>query len=385
MLQPELSFRMRVPVIRLCVLIFLLLGMLPVDEAFGQRQSRRQIKQKRIRMVNNGNRQATFSGARLPFANAKQYITFGVSANALNYFGDIVPRTNAFSTDIAYTRPGLGISSMARLGPAFSVRAEFMYGRISSSDFGVADPENEEASYRYVRNLQFRNNIKDLSVVGVLDMFPNPSTVSLRMRFTPYVFAGVSVFHHNPQGLVPQQAILTRDHLTDPFTPAQAGEWVALKPLHTEGPESTYSNFQVSIPFGGGLRFRINNRFDVEAELSYRYLFTDYLDDVSGHYVDKGTLDSDLARVMSDRSLEPVDVVSGDRRAIYSVEGALNRNVSSYVGADGVEYVHLGGYGQPHESAIRGNADDNDIFIVTTVRVVMMLAPLNLRSSMRPR
>ena len=58
-------------------------------------------------MINNGNRQATFSGARLPFGNAKQYLTIGVSANALNYFGDIVPRDNILSTDIAYTRPGL--------------------------------------------------------------------------------------------------------------------------------------------------------------------------------------------------------------------------------------------------------------------------------------
>ncbi len=309
MLQSEPSARMRISINRFCVLIFLLLSVLVVDDAIGQQQSKRRLRQKKSRMVNNGNRQATFSGTRLPFANAKQYITIGFSANALNYFGDIVPKNNALSTDIAYTRPGLGISSTARLGPAFSVRAEFMYGRISSSDFGAANPENEEARPRYVRNLQFRNNIKDLSLVGVLDLFPNPSTVSLRMRFTPYIFAGVSVFHHNPQGKVPEQAIFLPGHLTDPFVPAQAGEWVALKPLRTEGPESTYSNFQISIPAGVGVRFRLTNWFDVEAEVSYRYLFTDHLDDVSGHYVDKGLLDSDLAKVMSDRSLEPVDVI----------------------------------------------------------------------------
>ena len=376
---------MQISINRFGVLIFLLLSVLIVDDAIGQQRSKRESRRKQSRMINNGNRQATFSGSRLPFANAKQYITIGVSANALNYFGDIVPRNTILSTDIAYTRPGLGISSTARLGPAFSVRAEFMYGRISSSDFAVADPENEESRPRYVRNLQFRNNIKDLSLIGMLDLFPNPSTVSLRMRFTPYVFAGVSVFHHNPQGKVPGQAIFLQEHLTEPFVPAQAGEWVALKHLQTEGPESTYSNFQISIPVGGGFRFRINNWFDVEAEVNYRYLFTDHLDDVSGHYVDKGLLDSDLAKVMSDRSLEPVDVISDELRAIYSAEGVLNRNVSSYIGADGIEYVHLGGYGQPHESAIRGNAGDNDIFVTTTVRVVMMLARLNLAGGIRAR
>lgn len=375
---------MRTIVSRLFVLIFLSLSVLAADDAYSQ-QSRRKLNRQRRSRVNNGNRQATFSGARLPFANARQYITVGLSANALNYFGDIVPRTNAISTDIAYTRPGLGISSTARLGPAFSLRAEFMYGRVSSSDFGVANPENEEASYRYVRNLQFRNNIKDLSIIGMLDLFPNPATVSLRMRFTPYVFAGVSVFHHNPKGLVPQEAILTRDHFTNPFVPAEAGQWVDLKPLHTEGPDKTYRNIQLSIPLGAGVRFRLSNWFDVEAELSYRYLFTDYLDDVSGNYADKGTLESELAKVMSDRSLERVDVVSGERRIIYSEEGALTRQESTYTGADGVNYVHLPGYGQPHFSAIRGNAADNDIFVVTTVRVVMMVGRLNLNSSFRAR
>ena len=368
---------------RLCVLLAILLSVLSVDQAAAQ-QSRRKINQKRKRMINNGNRQATFSGARLPFANARQYITIGISANALNYFGDIVPRDNILSTDIAYTRPGLGISSMARLGPSFALRAAFMYGRISSNDFGVADPSDEEASYRYVRNLQFRNNIKDLSIVGMLDIFPNDATVSLRMRFTPYVFAGVSVFHHNPQGLVPDQAILTEEHLTDPFVPAEAGEWVALKPLQTEGPDQTYSNFQISIPMGVGVRFRLNNWFDIEGEVSYRYLFTDYLDDVSSNYVDKRTLDSDLARVMSDRSLEPVDAVSGERREIYSPEGVLIRGFRTYEG-EGEEYIFLPGYGQDHPSAIRGNDSDNDIFITTTVRLVMMLGRLNLSGNVRAR
>ena len=370
---------------RFCVLIFFLLSLFIVDDAMSQMRSKRQLRKSKRSRVNIGNRQATFSGRRLPFANAKQYLAVGVSANALNYFGDIVPRDNMFSTDIAYTRPGLGISSTARLGPAFSVRAAFMYGRISSSDFGVADPENTQASYRYVRNLQFRNHVKDLSVVGVLDLFPNTSTVSLRMRFTPYVFAGVSVFHHNPQGKVPQEAVFLESHFAEPFVPAEAGEWVALKPLQTEGPESTYSNFQISIPMGGGVRFRLTNWFDVEAEVSYRHLFTDYLDDVSGNYADKGLLDSELAKVMSDRSLEAVDVVSGDPRSIYSPEGVLNRTYSTYTGADGERYVHLGGYGQPHESAIRGNDGDNDIFVTTTVRLVMMVARLNLRGSIRAR
>ena len=354
-----------------CLLLLTATFLFTPDDAFAQ--TRRSAKRTSRYRRNSSNRQATFAGRRLPFANAKQYITFGFSLNALNYFGDIVPKDRALSTDIAYTRPGLGISSTARLGKSFGLRAAFLYGRISSNDYAVADPSDDEAIYRYARNLQFRNNIKDLSLVGVYDFFPNPYTVSLRMRWTPYVFAGVSVFHHNPQGLVPDQAILTPDQVDNPFTPAEAGEWVKLKPLQTEG--TSYSNFQLSIPFGGGVRFRISQLIDVEAEFSYRYLFTDYLDDVSGNYVDKGTLDSETAKIMSDRSLEPVDAVSGDTRV--DVRERLGTSYTSYTGADGVEYAYLPGYGNAGDQ--RGD-DDRDIFVTTSVRVVFMVGALNFRS-----
>ncbi|MFP4089419.1 MAG: DUF6089 family protein [Cyclobacteriaceae bacterium] len=340
-------------------------------------QDRRRKRQYR----SQNSRISQFKGKQLAFANAKQYITLGGSINALNYFGDIAPKSNIGSTDISFTRPGLGISSSVRLGSSLSVRAEFMYGQLSSSDYEVSDPEDPNAIYRYARNLQFRNNIKDLSLVGVYDFFSNPYTVIQRLNFTPYVFAGISVFHHNPRGLVPGTAILSPG---DTLNPAEAGEWVALKPLRTEGRD--YGNFKISIPVGLGVRFRVSQVLDIEAEMSYRHLFFDYIDDVSTDYVDKGTLGSDLARIMADRSLEPTDVLSGENRfdALVQSEFINTNRDATYVGADGRTYTTLAGYGHPGDK--RGDPGDNDIFIVTTIRAVFMIGPSPFsRRGFRPR
>ncbi len=356
-----------------CLSLILLLFMGMVIDASAQDPRRK--KQYR----NQNNRISQFSGNKLAFANARQYITLGASVNALNYFGDIAPKSNIGSTDISFTRPGIGISSSVRLGSSLSVRAEFLYGRLSSSDYEVSDPNDSDAIFRYARNLQFRNDIKDFSLVGVYDFFQNPYSVIMRLNFTPYIFAGVSVFHHNPKGLVPSEANLTGT----PFTPDQAGDWVSLRELQTEGQD--YGNFQLSIPFGAGVRFRVSQMLDLEAELNYRYLFFDYIDDVSTNYVDKGLLGSDLARIMSDRSLETTDVLSGaDRFSALVNSESINTNPASYTGADGVDYAHIPGYGQPGTQ--RGSSSDRDIFIVTTIRAVFMIGPSPFsRDGFRPR
>ena len=51
------------------------------------------------------------------------------------------------------------------------------------------------------------------------------------------------------------------------------GEWVDLEPLGTEGQYSdfydvdTYSKFGIAIPFGLGVRYKLNQNFDIEFEI----------------------------------------------------------------------------------------------------------------------
>src|SRR5690606_23421156 len=107
-----------------------------------------------------------------------------------------------FSTDISFTRPAVGISLSQRMGPRYSLTAAFMYGTLRGADATSADENDHTSGYfRYLRNLSFRNRIKELSVVASFDLFENMGSYMGRVAWTPYVFGGAAVFHHNPQAL----------------------------------------------------------------------------------------------------------------------------------------------------------------------------------------
>ncbi len=316
------------------------------------------------------------------FANyVREYISFGIAAHGLNYMGDIAPEPGFFTVDYSLAKLGMGMSMAAQVNARTAFRTELMYGKISSSDFEVANPLDPQAVYRYIRNLHFKNSIKEISLIGSYDFIANNRPLVFRPVIAPYAFTGLTFFHHNPKALVPMEATLSNG---ETIIPEQAGTWVALRPLKTEGQSKPYSNFQISIPIGMGLRMRVSDIVNLETELGYRYLFTDYLDDVSGNYPDKGSLDSDLARILSDRSQEVTDALTGEiRRDRLPADSPLMRRFISYTGADGRVYTVFSGYGQPNQ--IRGNPKLNDGFLVTSMRLSIILgkSPIANKNSFR--
>ncbi len=307
---------------------------------------------------------ASFKGRKSSF-KSKVYNAYGISFNALNYYGDLSPTPKRVSTDISFTRPALGLSLMHRFGPRYSFIAQFMYGTLSGGDSKSADfTDKENGVYRYQRNLSFRNRIKELSLVAYFDLYENDATYLSRVQWTPYAFVGAVGFLHNPQAQAP-----TTD-LQGTALP-EAGKWVDLRPLGTEGQYSTleptdinsgikpYSKLQVAIPIGVGARFRLNDVMDLSAEIGFRYTFTDYLDDVSKNYVDLGVLKSPLAQAMSYRGNE--------------LPASQIPTLQSYVGRDGKTYNTIAGYGQEYRDNLRGSKDNKDIYMVTTIRVTYIL------------
>lgn len=327
------------------------------------------------RSIRKNNKQImTYRGKKSNFSKEKRYFSVGFSLNALNYYGDLAPNPGRFSTDLSFTRPAIGISVSERRGPRFSWTAGFMYGTLRGSDFTSADPDDaENGKFRYYRNLSFRNRIKELSMFASYDLYENQSSYMSRAKWTPFVFAGLSVFHHNPQALAPANGL-------DNQPLAEAGEWVSLRELGTEGQyanlESTDANYgikpynlvQFAIPMGVGVRFKVHEVVDFSAELGFRYLFTDYIDDVSRNYVDLGVLDSELARALSYRSNELTipDIARQPKTA---------RN--------GVTYDVIEGYGHEYPTNIRGKAGNKDIFMVTTFRVSYIVGKTMHRAKFR--
>lgn len=182
-----------------------------------------------------------------------------------NYIGDL--QSSGYTT--AQSNGSFGAGLQYDLSGHFSLLSNLTYGRISA-----ADGYSNKADLR-ARNLNFE------SVVGEWNVLAEYNLLSLQThRVTPYVFGGVAIFHFNP-------------YAYDPNT----GKKVYLRPLSTEGEglaaypgRKEYALTQLSLPFGGGIKFRISDKIVLAYEIGMRKTFTDYLDDVSKTYVSQGTL-----------------------------------------------------------------------------------------------
>jgi hypothetical protein len=74
---------------------------------------------------------------------------------------------------------------------------------------------------------------------------------------------------------------------------------------------------QFSIPFGGGIKIKISERFGMALEAGARRTFTDYIDDISTTYPRKDLLLSTsgpLAVLLSDRSPDQLTDHNNDRQ-----------------------------------------------------------------------
>ncbi len=176
-----------------------------------------------------------------------------------NYSGDLQDKRFAFSQ--AHLAGGLGISY--EITNHFSVRAAFKIGKISADDKLGRNKE---------RNLNFSSQLTE----GALDVQYLITPLGSHV-LSPYVFAGVAVYHY------------------DPYTFDSAGRKYYLKPLSTEGEgfisgRNNYNLTQVAIPFGVGVKMPLSDNINVGLEVGYRKLFNDYLDDVSKTYVDPNQL-----------------------------------------------------------------------------------------------
>lgn len=183
-----------------------------------------------------------------------------VYGGVMNYQGDLRQEVYTFQG----VRLGGGIGLAYRLSPNFSAGLHFIQGKIAADDRNNSDPG------LYYRNLNFFSNISELNLMGSFH-FTDPE----KARLSPYLTGGLAVFRFNPY---------TLDALGDKYF---------LQPLGTEGqglpgyPQAPYKRTQMSIPFGGGIDFRLNDQVSLAWEVIFRMTNTDYLDDVSTVYADQ--------------------------------------------------------------------------------------------------
>ncbi len=226
----------------------------------------------------------------------KRELIFGLGAT--QYIGDVGGSSSGDFAGAEYGTKQYGVANVNikttsffgcagyrfRFNKLFATTGLFNFGMIREND-----ALGREMVKRF-RNLHFRTFIVDyqqrleLTVLGLSKYDPETNVAKHTQQV--YVFGGVGMCYFNPQA-------------------EYKGNWVDLKPLSTEGEGikgtkiKPYSSFTPIAPVGFGVRFGFGELWRIGFEATYVKTFTDYLDDVSGVYIDPSILKSEAAKYLS--------------------------------------------------------------------------------------
>jgi hypothetical protein len=227
-------------------------------------------------------------------------LDFGPYLGGSNYMGEF---TDGYMPLWNKTKFAGGLICRYNYGPYLTFKGTAIYGKIEGSDKNFASD-----AYRGRRNLSFKSDIVEFSVQAEWNIRGYEQTKA-SYGWSPYLFAGVSVFRFNPKAQFNYQS-----YMMDASLQAQDGDWIELQPLGTEGQETTkfndkrrYSLTQLSVPVGLGAKWQLDDYWAFGFEFGVRKTFTDYLDDVSSIYVDNiivGGASGPMAVALKDRSME---------------------------------------------------------------------------------
>ena len=235
----------------------------------------------------------TFISINQSKAQFKPTQEIGIIGGTSYYIGDLN------STHFNNIQMGGGLTFRKNFDRRFTFKSSAIFSRIKGDD------RNSSDQTKVNRNLHFKSDIMELSGQVEFNFLPYETGNPL-YSWTPFVFAGVSLFHYNPKA------------------EASDGQWYELQELGTEGQGTTlpgkshlkkYSLTQLSIPFGGGIKVAVNPNFNIIFEYGLRKVFTDYLDDVSTTYVGLPVEFDPITIELSDRSLDGPKL-AGEERGI---------------------------------------------------------------------
>jgi opacity protein-like surface antigen len=191
--------------------------------------------------------------------NFAQHLEIGGNVGLGFYSGDL---SHNLVATLGEAKGVYGLFVRQNFSEYTGVKVHFNYGSVSGRDSHASEPD------LLARDLSFRSKIMELGAnfeYNINGYEPD----GMYKPFAPYVFLGVSGFKFNPQS-------------------RYNNSWVDLRPLQTEG--NTYKNIAIAFPIGAGLKYAINDHWNLNLELGLRPTLTDYLDDVSKNYVSRAEL-----------------------------------------------------------------------------------------------
>jgi hypothetical protein len=262
------------------------------------------------------------------------------AASGLCDIGGISSGGNPWLLDIqpSQIRWDLGAYIRYKISRKWAISGHFDYMRLQGFD--------SLSKYTPIRdrNLNYRDDIIEGSLRAEWTFYDNPDVggnFNYTTTFNAFLFAGVGIFHMNPE------AMFTHTYI-DAQSTWTPGEYYPLHTLTTEG-EKQYSLIQPSIPVGIGFFYTFNKTVRLGWELAWNKTFTDYIDDVSGTYPKYG-----------------------DNPNLINPYSKYLTNQSYYVPGIGASPQELAQYGP---GSPRGNPKNNDSFISTAVTLGIMIHP----------
>lgn len=170
------------------------------------------------------------------FAQITQRSELGFGLGTFTYTGDLA-RTYSFKN----SRPAATAFYRVNISKVISFKTALTGGKLAASD-----KRNQLDAFAIQRNASF--NIFLLEGSGTFEYhFLDWRDDKRRLRFTPFLFAGI--------GMMGISGVQT-------------------KPVE-------YSNVQLNIPFGGGMKYVLNPKWYIAFEIGIRKTFFDYLDNIS--------------------------------------------------------------------------------------------------------
>lgn len=192
------------------------------------------------------------------------------------YQGDL---SGSSLPDFRTSHFSLGFHVGYQFNEIFKLDFGYTRGKISGNDSYVSGHE--------VRNLHFESPISDFGLLTYIDLHAIYNTIwpsSLmegeygRQYIGPNLIFGIGYMKFNPKGYY-------------------EGEWFRLQELGTEGQyisgglyPDPYKRWVFNIKYGLSFGYKLSKQLNLEMEFIYHYVFTDYLDDISGTYPDYNEL-----------------------------------------------------------------------------------------------
>ncbi len=300
-----------------------------------------------------------------------QYTTMGLGFGSSHYSGDLTMNMKRYPQFLLYKNVRWNIHGhyTRYITPNSALRLQFSWIRLLGNDNRYSTDSKgvlvDGMDAQYLRNLHFRNDLKEMTLSGIFNLIPNYAKSSSRdrLKFTPYFTIGAGLVSHQPKAKRPMV-----------FGTEKLKYDVNLRDLGTSGQnlpnatEKVYSLVVPVIPIGLGMRWKVNNKIDLSLEGNIRYTFSDYLDDVGyGPYPDQAQLSSynPESAIFSFRAYEAFNSVTGDNRVTNDNIRGIYATKTGNVATPGTpldQMIREIGYEPTTLGVLRGGSRRNDLY-----------------------